>query len=122
MKSKRKKNQLKRVGKTDSIGKTDRIGNTDRIGKTDRIGNVTKEFEFKRVRGRRGFFDLIKDYIYEKGKVSRDKLLAYFQYTTGASPTSIHQALKVLEDLELIEVIDEGGVAGYYEIYLIPKR
>lgn len=106
-----------RIGKTDNIGNTDSIGKTDRIGKTNSIGRVDKEFKFQRVHGRREFFDSIRDYIKENKKIERDKIVSYFQYTTGASPQSIYNGLKVLEDLGIIKSFDDGGVAGYYKIY-----
>jgi len=93
-------NKLKRVGNTDSLG------NTDRVGKTDRVGSL--DLGFKKIRGRREFFDLIKKYIGENSGVNELKLNAYFQYTTGATDTSIKQALAVLESLDLIKCIENS--------------
>ena len=94
-----------RIGNSDSIGKTDSIGKSNRIGKTDSIGNL--DLSFKKVRGRREFFDLVGDFIKKTGLVSEIKLKGILQYTTGASETSINQALAVLESIDLIECIEE---------------
>jgi hypothetical protein len=96
------KNDLKRFGKSDRIGKSDRFGESDNIGSLD--------LSFKKVRGRREFFDEVLNYIKEQKEVSLIKLEAFFQYTTGASSQSIHQALAVLENVGLIKSneINEG--------------
>ena len=95
---KNQKNEFRKLGKSDSIG------NSNRIGKSDRIGNL--DLSFKKVRGRREFFDLVRDYIKSKGEVTEIVLEGYLQYTTGASQTSIRQALAVLESIDLIECIE----------------
>jgi len=92
-------NRLKR------IGNSDRIGKSDSIGKSDRIGNL--DLQLKKVRGRREFFDLVAEYIKNKNIVSEIELNGYFQYITGATDSSIKQALAVLESVGLIECIEE---------------
>jgi hypothetical protein len=102
-----KDKSLKKLGKSDRIGNSDRIGKSDRIGNSDSIGNL--DLSFKRVRGRREFFDEVLNYIKKEKQVALIKLEAYFQYTTGASSTSIHQALAVLENIGLIESEEVNG-------------
>ena len=85
-------------------GNKNKIGNTDRIGNTGRIGKIG--LQFKKVKGRREFFDAVKEYIQTQKEVDELKLNAYFQYTTGASSMLIKQALAVLESLDLIECIE----------------
>lgn len=89
--------------------KTKKLGNTDRLGKTD-------DFDFKKIRGRREFFDEVLKYVNEKEEVDRSKLLAYFQYTTGATQTTIYQALEILTNLDLIKCSERGLGGGSYEI------
>lgn len=96
------KNEFRRAGNSDGIGNTDNLGKTDRIGKSDRIGSL----KIREIKGRRAFFDDIKDYIKNHPKIALSKLEAYYQYTTGASSSLIHQALAVLENLELIRSED----------------
>lgn len=110
------------VGNTDTMGKTARVGKTASVGKATMIGNVTREFEFRKVRGRREFFDTVKDYVEKRGSVKRSKLVAYFQYTTGASPVLIHQAVEVLAELGLIEVADVSLGSGSYDVEIKKVR
>ena len=84
-----------------------RLGNSDGIGKSYRIGNYL-DFGMKKVRGRREFFDLVRDYIKEKGLILEINLMGYIQYTTGASATSIKQALAVLESIEIIDCVENN--------------
>ena len=78
-------------------------GNKDRIGKSDRIGSIAISLDFKKLHGRREFFDAVKDYIKDNPNIELTELDAYFQYTTGASESLIKQALAVLENIGLIE-------------------
>ena len=99
-----------------SIGKHSIRNNSDRIGKSDRIGSL--DLSFKRVRGRREFMDLVLEFVREKKEISLITLEGYFQYTTGASSTSIKQALAVLESLNLI-LIEEILQPHYQQIIKI---
>ena len=128
MKKKKRKsyiqNKIKRLGKTDSLGNTERLGKTDSLGNTDGLGKITpnEDLSLKKVRGRREFFDTIKEYIRQEGKVSHQKLMAYFQYTTGATAPSLVNALNVLIELNLIDVVEDEYRPSQYNNYYRVKE
>lgn len=82
--------------------------NLKKLGKTG--------LNFKRVRGRREFFDLVLEYIKQNPNADFTKLSAYFQYTTGATHSSINQALEVLENVGLIKSEEINLGASNYEV------
>jgi len=64
---------------------------------------------------RRKFFKLVLDYINTNKGVLRGKLLAYFQYEYGLSPSLILNSLDVLSNMGFIEEIEEEYASSYYQ-------
>jgi len=90
-----------------------------KIGKSDRIGSL--DLIFKKVRGRREFFDLVREYIFNNNGVNEVKLNGYLQYTTGATESSIKQALAVLESIDLIKCKEETNPPFLKTFYFIKE-
>lgn len=76
--------------------------------------------QFKKVRSRREFFDMIKDYIYSKGSVGLMEIDSYIQYTTGASGATVRQSLAILENLNLVKSEESKNRFDDWEIMYSP--
>jgi hypothetical protein len=122
---------VNRADDINKLGSVSNMGNAGDIGGMGALGGFgskgekqvlgTLDLAFKRIRGRREFFDEVLNYIKKEKEVALIKLEAYFQYTTGASSTSIHPALAVLENVGLIDAEDVDEGTKFEDIIYRPK-
>lgn len=110
-------------GLMDSTGR-DLKGNFNKPGPLlGHMGNHDNpQLIFKKVKSRRLFFDMVRDFVFEKGNINLMEIDAHFQYTTGASSTSIRQALAVLENLGFIQSEEIKDKYGSWEISYSPVK